>query len=96
MNKSALTSAAPSRSRQNLLVLRSVGDSLQRMARLKAGCGCWPEGMAAAINLFVPALIDPDFANAEGLGSVAFSPDYESSRLFYVIFTNNDGDIEIN
>jgi glucose/arabinose dehydrogenase len=32
----------------------------------------------------------------EGLLSVAFAPDYERSRRFYVYFTNNDGDIEIN
>ena len=32
----------------------------------------------------------------EGLLSVAFSPDYPTSRRFYVFFTNNDGDIEID
>ena len=40
----------------------------------------------------------PD-ANAgpeEGLLSVAFSPNYVRSRHFYVFFTNNNGDIEID
>ena len=32
----------------------------------------------------------------EGLLSVAFAPDYERSRRFYVYFTNNNGDIEID
>jgi glucose/arabinose dehydrogenase len=32
----------------------------------------------------------------EGLLSIAFAPDYERSRRFYVYFTNNDGDIEID
>ncbi len=31
-----------------------------------------------------------------GLLSIAFSPDYQRSRRFYVYFTNNDGDIEID
>ncbi len=31
-----------------------------------------------------------------GLLSVAFAPDYETSRLFYVAFTNLSGDLEIN
>jgi glucose/arabinose dehydrogenase len=32
----------------------------------------------------------------QGLLSVAFAPDYESSRLLYVYFTNNGGDNEID
>lgn len=31
-----------------------------------------------------------------GLLSMAFPPDYQTSRRFYVYFTNNDGDIEID
>jgi glucose/arabinose dehydrogenase len=36
------------------------------------------------------------FSGESGLLSVAFAPDYETSGLFYVMFNNNDGDIEIN
>jgi glucose/arabinose dehydrogenase len=34
--------------------------------------------------------------NEQGLLSVAFPPDYAESGRFYVAFTNNDGDIEID
>lgn len=32
----------------------------------------------------------------QGLLSLAFAPDYRRSGLFYVVFTNRDGDIEVN
>jgi glucose/arabinose dehydrogenase len=32
----------------------------------------------------------------EGLLGLAFSPDYQRTRRFYVYFTNNDGDVEID
>ena len=35
-------------------------------------------------------------ANERGLLSIAFAPDYATSRLFYVAFTNSNGDLEIN
>jgi len=39
---------------------------------------------------------DPGAGNEQGLLSMAFPPDYESSGLFYVAFTNSDGALEIN
>jgi glucose/arabinose dehydrogenase len=39
---------------------------------------------------------DPGAGNEEGLLSVAFPPNYDSSGRFYVIFTNNDGNVELN
>ena len=39
---------------------------------------------------------DPGAGNEEGLLSVAFPPNYDSSGRFYVIFTNNNGNIELN
>jgi glucose/arabinose dehydrogenase len=39
---------------------------------------------------------DADAGTEEGLHSVAFAPDYPQSRRFYVFFTNNNGDIEID
>src|SRR4051812_25941841 len=35
------------------------------------------------------------FDGERGLLSVAFPPDYETSKLFYVCFTNDDGDVEV-
>src|SRR5215208_4816586 len=31
-----------------------------------------------------------------GLLSMAFAPDYDASRLFYVAFTNTNGDVEVD
>lgn len=39
---------------------------------------------------------DPDAGNERGLLSMAFAPDYAQSGRFYVAFTNNEGDIEID
>jgi glucose/arabinose dehydrogenase len=39
---------------------------------------------------------DPGAGGEQGLLSVAFAPDYAESRRFYVLFTNNNGDVEIN
>lgn len=39
---------------------------------------------------------DADAGSEQGLLSMAFPPDYAQSRRFYVAFTNNDGDIEID
>src|SRR5688572_24051736 len=36
------------------------------------------------------------FSGESGLLSVAFAPDYETSGLFYVMFNNRAGDVEIN
>jgi glucose/arabinose dehydrogenase len=39
---------------------------------------------------------DADAGSEQGLFSIAFAPDYATSRRFYVAFTNNNGDIEID
>jgi glucose/arabinose dehydrogenase len=39
---------------------------------------------------------DPGAFAEQGLLSIAFPPDYQQSRRFYVYFTNNDGNIEID
>lgn len=39
---------------------------------------------------------DAEAGSEQGLLSVAFAPNYAQSRRFYVAFTNNDGDIEID
>jgi glucose/arabinose dehydrogenase len=39
---------------------------------------------------------DPGGFVERGLLSIAFPPDFQTSRRFYVYFTNNDGDIEID
>lgn len=36
------------------------------------------------------------FSDERGLLSVAFPPDHASTRLFYVLFVNTDGDIEVD
>jgi|RhiMethySRZTD1v2_1073278.scaffolds.fasta_scaffold482153_2 Glucose/sorbosone dehydrogenases len=36
------------------------------------------------------------FGGERGLLSVAFAPDYATSRLFYIAFTNGNGDVEVN
>ncbi len=36
-----------------------------------------------------------NFDGERGLLSIAFPPDYETSKLFYVCFTNDDGDVEV-
>jgi glucose/arabinose dehydrogenase len=48
------------------------------------------------IRDLVLALPDPMSGGEQGLLSVAFPSDYESSGLFYVAFTNNDGSIELD
>ena len=44
--------------------------------------------------LDIQALIED--SGPQGLLSIAFPPDYETSRLFYVFFTNNAGNIEVD
>ena len=39
---------------------------------------------------------DADAGSEQGLFSMAFAPDYPQSRRFYVAFTNNNGEIEID
>ena len=39
---------------------------------------------------------DADAGGEQGLLSMAFAPDYAQSGRFYVAFTNNDGDVEID
>jgi glucose/arabinose dehydrogenase len=39
---------------------------------------------------------DPGAGGEQGLLSVAFAPDYAQSRRFYVLFTNNNGDVEVD
>ena len=39
---------------------------------------------------------DPGAGGEQGLLSVAFAPDYAETGRFYVYFTNNDGDIEVD
>jgi glucose/arabinose dehydrogenase len=39
---------------------------------------------------------DPDGGGEQGLLSIAFPPDYQTSGRFYVYFTNNDGNVEID
>jgi glucose/arabinose dehydrogenase len=39
---------------------------------------------------------DPGAFAEQGLLSIAFPPDYQTSRRFYVYFTNNDGNVEID
>jgi glucose/arabinose dehydrogenase len=39
---------------------------------------------------------DPGAFAEQGLLSIAFSPDYQTSGRFYVYFTNNDGNVEID
>ena len=46
------------------------------------------------IRLLVRA--PPAGGSEQGLFSVAFAPDYQSSGRFYVAFANNNGDIELN
>lgn len=41
-------------------------------------------------------LEDPGAGGEQGLLSVAFAPDYQSSGRFYAFFINNDGDVEID
>ena len=48
------------------------------------------------IRDLVLSLPDVDADNEQGLLSMAFAPDYETSRRFYVAFTNNNGEIEID
>lgn len=36
------------------------------------------------------------FGGEQGLLSIAFPSDYQTSRLFYVAFTNNNGDVEVD
>ncbi len=48
------------------------------------------------IRDIVRGLPDGGAGPEQGLLSVAFPPDYETTRLFYVVFTNNDRDVEIN
>ncbi len=51
-------------------------------------------GDRAGTFLDITDIVAPD--GEGGLLSVAFPPDYESSGRFYVYFTNNDGDIEVD
>lgn len=39
---------------------------------------------------------DADGGDEEGMFSIAFAPDYRKSRLFYVAFTNRDGNVEVD
>jgi glucose/arabinose dehydrogenase len=39
---------------------------------------------------------DPAAGGEQGMFSIAFAPDYEQSRRFYVVYTNQDGDIEVD
>ena len=39
---------------------------------------------------------DPTAGAEQGLLSIAFPADYATSGLFYVYFTNNDGDVEVD
>jgi glucose/arabinose dehydrogenase len=48
------------------------------------------------IRGLVRAEPDGGAGSEEGLLALAFPPDHAKSRLFYVLFVNNDGDIEIN
>jgi glucose/arabinose dehydrogenase len=48
------------------------------------------------IRGLVRAEPDGDAGSEEGLLALAFPPDHRKSRLFYVLFVNNNGDIEIN
>ena len=48
------------------------------------------------ISALVKAVPDQGAGGEQGLLSMAFAPDYADSGLFYVYYTNNDGDIEID
>ena len=48
------------------------------------------------INGLVRAPPDPGAGGEQGLLSVAFAPNYAQSRLFYVFFVNNQGDLEVD
>jgi glucose/arabinose dehydrogenase len=48
------------------------------------------------IRDIVRSAADPEGGGEEGLLSVAFHPNYDSNRRFYVYFTNNHGDIRID
>ena len=53
-------------------------------------------GALLDIRSIVRGAPDSDAGNEQGLLSLAFAPDYASSRYFYVLFTNRDGDVEID
>ena len=48
------------------------------------------------INGLVRAPPDSGAGGEQGLLSVAFAPNYAQSRLFYVFFVNNQGDLEVD
>jgi glucose/arabinose dehydrogenase len=48
------------------------------------------------ISSIVLGVPDPGAGNEQGLTSIAFAPDYETSGLFYVCFTNAEGDVEVD